>query len=165
MPATSKGTLASALLAVQREAPAIQKDKVNPAFKGSRYASTDDILAAILPILNEHDLVLTQIPATITAGEEAFPALRSIITHVPTGDSIEETAMLMLDRSNAQGLGGAITYMRRYAVTSMLGLVTETDDDGNSASKVEVVNRRKSGTKKSRAKSTPQTDDGAGEDW
>lgn len=160
MPAASKGSLAAALLAVQKSAPAIQKDKINPAFKGSKYASTDSILADILPLLNENDLVLTQTPSTIVTQADAFPALRTNITYVPTGEFIEDTALLMLDKQNAQGLGGAITYMRRYAVTSMLGLVTEKDDDGNSASKVEVVNRRRT---KKKAESKAETSEG--EDW
>lgn len=143
--AASKTTLAQALLAVQAEALTFQKDKVNPAFKGSKYASTDSILAALLPVLTKNDLVLTQMPSAV--GTE--PALTTRITHAPTGEFIEDTALLMLDKQNAQGLGGAITYMRRYAVCAFFGLVEGADDDGNSASRserpkreVEVVNRR-----------------------
>jgi hypothetical protein len=33
-----------------------------------------------------------------------------------------------------QKLGSAITYYRRYAIVTLLGLVTEEDDDGNAAS-------------------------------
>lgn len=166
MPAASKPTLWSALLAVQASAVKFQKDKVNPAFKGSRYASTDTILEAILPALTENDLVLTQMPSAL-GFTDPQPALRTRITHVPTGDYIEDTMLLMLDKSNAQGLGGAITYGRRFAVTSMLGLVEGEDDDGNSASTVEVVNKRPRRKTGGRTKSTPQTDaGGAGnEDW
>lgn len=158
MPTASKGTLAEALLAVQKSAPKIQKDKINPAFRGSKYASTDAILADILPVLNDAGLVLTQIPSSLGLVDPQ-PALRTRITHVPSGEFIEDVGLLMLDKQNAQGLGGAITYMRRYAVTSMLGLVTEVDDDGNSAStserKVEVVNKRASAVaKKTRADDT-----------
>lgn len=139
-------SLAQALLAVQAQALTFQKDKINPAFKGSKYASTDSILSALLPVLTENDLVLTQMPAS--AGEQ--PALTTRITHAPTGEFVESTGLLMLDKQNAQGLGGAITYMRRYAVCSFFGLVEGEDDDGNSASKserkVEVVNRKKKTT-------------------
>lgn len=140
-------SLNEALLAVQKNAPKIQKDKINKAFgAGSKYASTDSILADILPLLNETGLVLTQSPSTVGVTDPQ-PALRSRITHVATGDYIEDVMLLMLDKQNAQGLGGAITYGRRYAVTSMLGLVTEADDDGNSASTREVARpRRTTGT-------------------
>jgi hypothetical protein len=33
-----------------------------------------------------------------------------------------------------QGHGSAITYLRRYALSAVLGLATEEDDDGNAAS-------------------------------
>ncbi len=144
MPATTKPkTLAEALLAVQRSAVTFQKDKVNPAFRGSKYASTDSILEELLPVLTENELVLTQIPSAVLDQ----PALRTRVTFAPTGEFIEDVGLLMLDKQNAQGLGGAITYMRRYAVTSIFGLVAESDDDGNAASKVEVVNRRRRTTK------------------
>jgi hypothetical protein len=140
--ATKPASLATALLAVQSQALTFQKDKVNPAFKGSRYASTDSILAALLPVLTANSLVLTQMPSSV--GPE--PALTTRITYAPTGEYIESTGLLVLDKQNAQGLGGAITYMRRYAVCAFFGLVEGEDDDGNSASKserkVEVVNRR-----------------------
>lgn len=149
-------SLAEALLAVQKSAPKIQKDKINPAFRGSRYASTDSILADVLPLLNENGLVLSQIPTSLGT-DVPVPALRTRITFAATGDFIEDVGLLMLDKMNAQGLGGAITYMRRYAVTSLLGLVTEVDDDGNSVSTkdVETVNKRT-------RKPSEQT---SGEDW
>lgn len=139
--AAATKSLATALLAVQAQALTFQKDKVNPAFKGSRYASTDSILEALLPVLTAQELVLTQMPSA--CGDQ--PALTTRITYAPTGDFVESTGLLMLDKQNAQGLGGAITYMRRYAVCAFFGLVEGQDDDGNSASsgrEVEVVNRR-----------------------
>jgi ERF superfamily len=35
---------------------------------------------------------------------------------------------------NAQGAGSAITYARRYSLSAMLGIASESDDDGNGAS-------------------------------
>lgn len=152
-------SLAEALLAVQKSVPKIQKDKVNPAFKGSRYASTDSILADVLPILNENGLVLTQIPTSL-GYDSPVPALRTRITFAASDEFIEDVGLLMLDKQNAQGLGGAITYMRRYAVTSMLGLVTEVDDDGNSASTKDVE------TTRSRRKAQPgAASPSSQEDW
>jgi hypothetical protein len=160
MPTAKPKTLADALLAVQREAITFQKDKVNPAFSKSRYASTDSILEALLPKLSENELVLTQLPSSV--GDQ--PALRTRITFAPTGEFIEDVGLLMLDKQNAQGLGGAITYMRRYAVTSIFGLVGEADDDGNAASAT-AKPKRKVGVANKRSASRPNTDaDGTG-DW
>ena len=36
-------------------------------------------------------------------------------------------------KEDAQAQGSAITYARRYALMSMLGLVADTDDDGEAA--------------------------------
>ena len=40
---------------------------------------------------------------------------------------------LNIDYPNAQGTGSAITYARRYALSTFLGIASETDDDGNEA--------------------------------
>lgn len=155
-------TLNEALLAVQTAAVKIQKDKVNPAFKGARYASTDAILADLIPVLTENGLVLTQLPTSI-GFEDPVPALRTRVTHAATGDYIEDVALLLLDKQNAQGLGGGITYMRRYAVTSMFALVTDPDDDGNKASEIEVVNPLRPSRRRSRAAAPkPEDDDTSG---
>lgn len=159
MPAATK-SLAMALLEVQKNAPSIQKDAINPHFK-NRYISLDSLMPQILPVLNAEGLVLTQLPSHI----DGVPALTTRITLASTGESIEATVPLMLDRDNSQGLGSAITYTRRYALLSLLALVADTDDDGNKASErtVEIVNkpaRRKTGTRKKTAEAS-----GGGEDW
>ena len=41
---------------------------------------------------------------------------------------------LRADKATAQGAGSAITYARRYALSAMLGISSEDDDDGNYAS-------------------------------
>ena len=40
--------------------------------------------------------------------------------------------MVPLPKADPQGMGSALTYARRYALTAMLGMVTE-DDDGEGA--------------------------------
>jgi hypothetical protein len=151
-------SLNEALLAVQRNAPAIQRDAINPAFArgssaGSKYISLDGLMPKILPLLNENQLVLTQAPSHI----DGAPALTTRLTYVtPTvhpDQYIESTMPLILDKQNSQGQGSAITYARRYSLLSILGLVADVDDDANAASKgeVEVVNRRKPAERKKAA--------------
>ena len=132
--------LAEALLAVQKSAPKIQKDAINPHFK-NKYISLDKLVPQILPVLNEEGLILTQLP---TGDEQGNPALTTRITFAATGECIEATLPLILDKQNSQGVGSALTYARRYALLSFLGLVADEDDDGERASKVGVVNRRSS---------------------
>ena len=110
----------------QAKCPLIKKDADNPFYK-SKYASLDSILPIITPILKDVGLVIVQIPHENT--------LITKIAHIESGEVLEGSASLILDKQTAQGQGSAITYMRRYAIVSMLGLNTEEDDDGNKAEK------------------------------
>jgi hypothetical protein len=154
MPATSKGSLFESLHAVQAAALSISKNARNPHF-GNKYISLDKLVPQVLPLLNANGLVLTQLPTNLGVLGEPSPALRTRLTHAPTGEFIEDTAPLLLDKQNSQGVGSAITYMRRYALLSILGLVADEDDDGEKASKserkVEVVNKRRKSASKAEA--------------
>lgn len=122
---THKG-IAPALLAAQREMPAVPKDATNPHLH-NRFASINAILATALPILNKHGIVLLQMPTQVNG----FPALRTRFLH-ESGEWEEDTMLLALEKDTPQGQGSAITYGRRYSLQGGLGLETE-DDDGNSA--------------------------------
>jgi len=53
-----------------------------------------------------------------------------------SGQWIEDEGIpLITDKQNMQGLGSAITYAKRYGLQAMGFIVTDEDDDGNSASK------------------------------
>ena len=123
-------SLIKSLLAFQAEAPALQKNAINPHFR-NRYISLDALMDAILPPLNKAGVIVLQMP-TIADGQ---PALTTRIIHVETGECIESTMPLVLEKENPQGQGSAITYARRYSLMAMLGLVADEDDDANAASK------------------------------
>jgi hypothetical protein len=116
--------LYTALLAFQRDAPAIQTDSVNPHFR-SRYVSLHALLEAVLPVLNRHGLVLVQMPT----GD----GLRTTIIHADSGEYIEATMQLSVEKPTPQAQASAITYARRYSLMAALGLVADEDDDGNQA--------------------------------
>jgi hypothetical protein len=124
-------TLAEALAAFQDGAPTLVKDQNNPAFKGAKYVPLDSIVQTIQPRLTECGLVWAAYPDHLTDGT---PSLHYELTHVATGDKVEGEMPLLLDKRNSQGLGSAITYARRYALTAVLNLVADEDDDGNKAS-------------------------------
>lgn len=120
----------------------------------------------ILPLLNDNGLVLTQFPTFIeNIVGDPTPALLTRITHVASGDSIEATAPLMLDKQTAQGLGSAITYMRRYALLSILGLVADVDDDGNQAETAKPAARRKPAERKPAERKPAAAASGSDDDW
>ena len=71
-----------------------------------------------------------QIPTYIDrGGEGAIPALHTCLRHV-SGESWADTTPLYLGDKTMQGLGAAITYARRYAWQSVLGIAAEEDTDG-----------------------------------
>lgn len=127
-------SLNAALLSVQQNIPQLTRDSINPHYK-NKYVSLDSLMPQILPLLNDNWLVLSQLPTHI----DGAPALTTRITHAPTGEFVEATMPLILDKQNSQGQGSAITYARRYQLLSMLGLVADVDDDGAQASTREVA--------------------------
>jgi hypothetical protein len=66
--------------------------------------------------------------------EPGHVGLTTCLVFGPTGEVLSERFQLPLkDPTNAQAGGSAITYARRYAICSIIGLCPE-DDDGNAAS-------------------------------
>lgn len=124
-----KENLHTVLLKAQKEFPLIKKTDNNPFFK-SKYAALPSILEVVLPILQKHDLLLFQSP--ITEGERV--GVKTVITYAPTGEQATGEFTMNLAKNDPQGAGSAITYARRYALVSMLGLNVDEDDDGNTAS-------------------------------
>ena len=128
-----KKTLFERLLAAQEKIGKISKDKENPFCK-SKYADINIVLDMIKPILNKEGILFMQ-PLSNVDGK---PAITTILRH--EDECIEYTIMFPDLPKPAEGkksnqfqeMGGAITYYRRYALISILG-IESTDDDANSA--------------------------------
>lgn len=135
--------LLEALRAVQAEAPTLPKDKTNPHFK-SKYTGLDTIVEKVAPLLAENGLVWSTLPG----GTHDAPTLAYRLAHARTGEVLEGVMPLLLDKTTAQGFGSALTYARRYALTSVLNLVADEDDDGNAA----AAGRRSATGKPAKAK-------------
>lgn len=98
----------------------ISKDAKNPFFK-SNYASLSHILDEISDPLQQSGLVITQFP------DEA--GLTTILIHAESGEFIQATYTMPVAKANdPQALGSAISYARRYAVSSILSLKIDDDD-------------------------------------
>lgn len=117
--------IAEALCKFQRDVEIIEKDGTNPHFH-SKFASLDNIIQTIMPSMVTHDLSFVQFPD----GD----GLTTMVMH-KSGEWLSSTAKLIIEKQTPQGQGSALTYLRRYALSGALGLSTETDDDGNAASK------------------------------
>lgn len=115
--------LFKALANFQQEVPVIHKGTTG---YGYSYADLPAIFEIINPLLKKHGLGFTQ----MVNGT----AIKTIIFHIESGETIESTTDIpqnvQLSKMNEfQVLGSAITYIRRYALSSILGLVTDKDTD------------------------------------
>tara|TARA_R110002126_G_scaffold100774_1_gene232414 strand:- start:855 stop:1625 length:771 start_codon:yes stop_codon:yes gene_type:complete len=122
------GELAKALAAANLEITNPSLDAVNPHFK-SRYASLGAIINAVRLPLARHGISAVQTVST----DGGAVGVTTTLLHA-SGEWMAETAMSALpDRATVQQLGSVITYLRRYALASITGIVGEDDDDGNAS--------------------------------
>ena len=121
--------LAKALLNVQRQLLPAAKDGINP-FTKSKYATLNSVMAASREALLDNGIWMCQCPVPVDT--PGAIGLMTKLTHTESGQWQSSIAVVPLPKADPQGMGSAITYARRYALTAMLGLVTE-DDDGEAA--------------------------------
>lgn len=117
--------LFKALANFQQECPIILKD--TQAF-GYKYADLPAIFPVINPILKKNGLGFTQLINGMS--------IKTIIFHIESGEQLESSTDIpqgvqLKGMNDFQVLGSAITYIRRYALSSALGLVTDKDTDAS----------------------------------
>lgn len=128
--ATPEAQLTAALANAQAEFPVIAKTQTAtvPTKTGGSYSYTyadlADVLSAVRPVLARNGLALTQ--PTIT--REGKSVLLTIVRHVG-GATLESEVDLGQQPSNPQNFGGALTYLRRYELCTLLGIAAEDDTD------------------------------------
>jgi len=120
--------LATALSIVQGQLTFAKKDSKNPFFK-SNYADLESVWDACRDLLSANGLAIMQFPGEYIEGNMS---LNTIITH-KSGEWMSQEMSVPVSKPDAQGAGSCITYMRRYALAAIVGVV-QADDDGNSAS-------------------------------
>jgi len=122
------GELFGALAKAQQEIDPAKKRSNNPHFK-HKYADLTTVLDAILPALNGNDLSLMQL---VGETQDGYVTLTTILGH-KNGAYVLALASCPLGRGGGpQGAGSGLSYLKRYAVSALVGLGT-TDDDGNTA--------------------------------
>jgi hypothetical protein len=123
MKTNEQKSLFKSLAAFQQEVPVIHKETKG---YGYSYADLPTIFDKINPLLAKHNLGFTQ---PIMGN-----CVKTIIFHTETGETIESLTEIpqgvqLKGMNDFQVLGSAITYIRRYALSSILGLVTDKDTD------------------------------------
>tara|TARA_Y100000592_G_scaffold82781_1_gene131823 strand:+ start:2112 stop:2555 length:444 start_codon:yes stop_codon:yes gene_type:complete len=116
--------LATALAKVQSELEGAKKESKNPFFN-SNYADLHSVIKSSFPFLSKHGLSVSQ-------GNEVIPGAVCVTTTLmhSSGQWIRSKVKLPLEKKNAQGVGSAITYGRRYGLSAIVG-IAQYDDDGN----------------------------------
>jgi hypothetical protein len=114
--------IATALSLAQGEINNAEKTSENPFFK-SKYADLAVVLNCVRPVFAKYGLSIVQIPS-FTDGKVT---VQTIIMH-KSGQKIEGSLALPVAKQDAQGVGSAITYARRYAIAAMAGIAQEDDD-------------------------------------
>ena len=102
-------------------------------FLKSKYAPLDVVLDVIRPLMAKHNLSIIQIP---TANDNMV-TVNTIITHSSGAIMVFPGITAKTAAAGIQGVGAAITYLRRYAISAISGVAaTGEDDDGNAAAGV-----------------------------
>ena len=116
------------LMKAKQQIGTVKKDSKNP-FHKSNYASLNAYIDASEEHLLENGLILVQ------AGNGSFsqPLIVATLIHPESGQWLKSYLPILNPKLDSQGLGASVTYMRRYSIATLLGLVSE-DDDGETAS-------------------------------
>ena len=119
------GELAKAMIAIQKDLKPVKKNA-----KGQyTYADIGAISESCRDALHENGFAVIQ---TGDAEGNEGGALVTTLLH-ESGQWIRGAFPLVFDKNTSQAQGSAITYLRRYSLAALLGILTE-DDDGQRAS-------------------------------
>lgn len=129
------GKLAAALSKAQAILEAAKKDANNPFFK-SKYADLSSVWAAVRGPLTANELSILQEPST----DSGKIIVTTTLMH-SSGEYVRSSLSMPVVKQDPQGYGSAVTYARRYALQSVMGIAPE-DDDGNAASQPAKVGAR-----------------------
>ena len=119
--------LSTALSKAQGLIEGAKKDAANPFFK-SKYADLASVWDACRAALAVNGLAVIQSPSAIGTSV----SVDTLLAHA-SGQWIAGTVSVTAREDTPQAIGSAVTYLRRYALQSFVGVAPE-DDDGNLAS-------------------------------
>ena len=117
----------SALVEVQNELPTFPKNKKAFNYK---YTELDTIVSGIKPVMHKYGLAFMQ---SVSGGENDAPMTITTRIFSKSGQYVEDSIVLpkitMKGSNPVQEVGSAISYMKRYCLTAMLGITSDEDVD------------------------------------
>lgn len=154
--------LAASLNKAQKAMKGAKKDSENPHFR-SKYADLASVWDAARDPITDNGLSVIQSPRLEFTGDgEACVELDTLLMHT-SGQWIQDTLRMPLGKVDAHGIGSALTYARRYALSAFLGIAPE-DDDGNAAVAGQAQAQARKWVGKPDTKAAPTTAKPAGYD-
>lgn len=143
-------SVVTALSKVQYALTSISPNKKN-AFLKYEYADLAKVMDALRPLLKDADLVVHQSPSTGFYDQKFYVRITTHVIHAETGHALTSSVSIPVkDATNPRDVGAAITYLRRYAIACMFGIVTDEDKDGETS-----LNERQYSSSPSPAKAKP----------
>lgn len=118
--------IANALCVLQSLMKPAVKDAENPFFK-SNYADLQAVWKTAQPFMKQCGLAVSQLP--YDDGEKI--GVKTVLVH-SSGELIQTQIAMKPQKLDPQAIGSLLTYLRRYSLASVLGIVT-SDDDAESA--------------------------------
>ncbi len=125
-PVETNTKIYAALVKARSEFKPVLFDKVNPHFR-NRFASLAAINDAVVDALAKYGLMTMQPWKHLENGDVI---LETVLIH-ESGESIRSSCLVKAGKTDQQ-FGASCTYMRRYQLSSLLNVVGEEDDDGES---------------------------------
>ena len=114
---------------VKKSMKPLKKTKVS-ADGAYKYVTLDDVLETLKKTLPKYKLGFVQTVETCNGGN----SIVTTVFHEESGQYISSTALIPYEKdvflSAIQTVGSGITYMRRYALCTIFGIVSEDDTDG-----------------------------------
>lgn len=131
IPSRSKDVseLFAALSKAQAEMQPALLSAENPYFK-SRYADLTSLVQASRPALTKNGLAVIQ---QILPDDNGSMVMHTLLTH-SSGQYITSRMRIIPPKSDIQSLGSHITYLRRFSYASIVGIVTQDEDDDGETS-------------------------------
>lgn len=120
--------LAKALVKANSKVSNPKKNATNPHFK-NEYATLDSVIEAYKSAYLENGISVLENPVT----NEGKIGVSITLLHESGQYITHDPFMLPPGRDNAQGYGSSITYARRYALSAVMNIAADDDDDGNGA--------------------------------
>jgi len=116
------------LFDIQKKCISVKKDWKNP-FTKSGYITLDNIVDTLTPVWNELELLVyhrTEDGLMITSVKDT------------TDDSFVESKFRLIESNDPQKLWSCITYAKRYNLGQIFNIITDRDDDWESAKPITV---------------------------